>query len=163
MSKDPEAEENAITRGEGGGGGGDANLSDAIKVSNCFNSGQPSVSRIGSTAQSCGSRGDSQGSSKGGSHSSSGGNICAGKERMSSAGSVGSGSNAGVAGGGGAILWDFAILIDLEEITYLHCHQGQKASTLVLVGQDGVQRPPILFPNGKFSVLRSVLRSPFSV
>ena len=88
------------------------------------------------------------------------------KDRISSAGSACSSnsssgtnssnnnSNNNNSNNNNTVLWDFAILIDLEEITYLHCHQGGKASTLVLVGQDGVQRPPILFPKGTYEEMK---------
>nr|XP_026694007.1 small G protein signaling modulator 2 isoform X3 [Ciona intestinalis] len=45
--------------------------------------------------------------------------------------------------------WEFAISVDVRDIVYLHCHQQlDKSGTLVLVGQDGVQWPPIRFPPG---------------
>lgn len=73
--------------------------------------------------------------------------------------------------------WDYAMTIRLQEIVYLHCHQqGGSISTLdwfsnkcpsliinnwcsvppavdsggtvVLVSQDGIQRPPFRFPRG---------------
>ena len=37
----------------------------------------------------------------------------------------------------------------MDEIVYVHCHQDtETGGTVILVGQDGVQRPPILFPKG---------------
>lgn len=37
----------------------------------------------------------------------------------------------------------------MSEVVYLHCHQNaDQDGSLVLVGQDGVQRPPIVFPKG---------------
>ncbi|XP_055913352.1 small G protein signaling modulator 2-like isoform X2 [Eupeodes corollae] len=47
--------------------------------------------------------------------------------------------------------WDYALNINVNEIVYVHCHQnrGEDAGgTIILVGQDGVQRPPIHFPEG---------------
>ncbi|XP_052800781.1 small G protein signaling modulator 1-like isoform X2 [Mya arenaria] len=45
--------------------------------------------------------------------------------------------------------WDYALTIFLDEIVYIHCHQQPDCrGTIVLVGQDGVQRPPIHFPKG---------------
>lgn len=38
--------------------------------------------------------------------------------------------------------------INVEDIVYLHCHQQENDGTVVLVGQDGVQRSPIHFPKG---------------
>ena len=38
--------------------------------------------------------------------------------------------------------------VNVEEIVYLHCHQQNNCGTIVLVEQDGVQRPPIIFPKG---------------
>lgn len=47
------------------------------------------------------------------------------------------------------IYWDYAITVSMDDIVYLHCHQlASSGGTLVLVGQDGVQRPPIHFPKG---------------
>ncbi|XP_059169262.1 small G protein signaling modulator 1-like [Physella acuta] len=45
--------------------------------------------------------------------------------------------------------WEFAMTIYMEDIVYIHCHQQPDCrGTVVLVGQDGVQRPPIHFPKG---------------
>ncbi|RNA21496.1 small G signaling modulator 1, partial [Brachionus plicatilis] len=45
--------------------------------------------------------------------------------------------------------WDYALNIDFNTIVYLHCHQQESAgATIVLVAQDGVQYPPIIFPKG---------------
>ncbi|XP_077995337.1 small G protein signaling modulator 1-like [Glandiceps talaboti] len=47
------------------------------------------------------------------------------------------------------LYWDYAVTVHLDEIVYLHCHQQpDSGGTIVLVGQDGVQRPPIHFPKG---------------
>ena len=47
--------------------------------------------------------------------------------------------------------WAYALNINVEEIVYVHCHQARgtdTGGTIVLVGQDGIQRPPIHFPEG---------------
>lgn len=37
----------------------------------------------------------------------------------------------------------------MKKISFLHCHQQMNNdSTLILVADDGVQYPPIIFPNG---------------
>ncbi|KAJ6656695.1 hypothetical protein lerEdw1_003582 [Lerista edwardsae] len=47
------------------------------------------------------------------------------------------------------VYWDYAMTICLEEIVYLHCHQQvDSGGTVVLVSQDGIQRPPLRFPRG---------------
>ncbi|KAB0791167.1 hypothetical protein PPYR_02967 [Photinus pyralis] len=47
------------------------------------------------------------------------------------------------------IYWDYAIQVRLDEVVYVHCHQDvETGGTVILVGQDGVQRPPIHFPRG---------------
>uniref|UniRef100_A0A3Q2XQT2 Small G protein signaling modulator 1 n=1 Tax=Hippocampus comes TaxID=109280 RepID=A0A3Q2XQT2_HIPCM len=47
-----------------------------------------------------------------------------------------------------SVYWDYAMTIPLEEIVYLHCHQQGSGGTVVLVSQDGIQRPPLRFPKG---------------
>uniref|UniRef100_A0A671L5A0 Small G protein signaling modulator 1b n=1 Tax=Sinocyclocheilus anshuiensis TaxID=1608454 RepID=A0A671L5A0_9TELE len=48
-----------------------------------------------------------------------------------------------------SVYWDYAMTIRLEEIVYLHCHQQVgSGGTVVLVSQDGIQRPPLRFPKG---------------
>uniref|UniRef100_UPI0037E918B4 small G protein signaling modulator 1 n=1 Tax=Semicossyphus pulcher TaxID=241346 RepID=UPI0037E918B4 len=48
-----------------------------------------------------------------------------------------------------SVYWDYAMTIPLEEIVYLHCHQQvDSGGTVVLVSQDGIQRPPLRFPRG---------------
>ncbi|KAM4745743.1 small G protein signaling modulator 1 isoform 3-T3 [Anableps anableps] len=48
-----------------------------------------------------------------------------------------------------SVYWDYAMTINLEEIVYLHCHQQvDSGGTVVLVSQDGIQRPPLRFPRG---------------
>ncbi|XP_055294871.1 small G protein signaling modulator 1-like isoform X2 [Sitodiplosis mosellana] len=47
--------------------------------------------------------------------------------------------------------WDYSMNINVEDIVYVHCHQssGQDTGgTIILVGHDGVQRSPIIFPEG---------------
>lgn len=47
--------------------------------------------------------------------------------------------------------WSYALNINVDEIVYVHCHQNRgcdTGGTIILVGQDGVQRPPINFPEG---------------
>ncbi|XP_023161346.2 small G protein signaling modulator 1 [Drosophila hydei] len=49
------------------------------------------------------------------------------------------------------IYWAYALNINVDEIVYVHCHQSRgedSGGTVILVGQDGVQRPPIHFPEG---------------
>ncbi|CAJ1068791.1 small G protein signaling modulator 1 isoform X4 [Xyrichtys novacula] len=48
-----------------------------------------------------------------------------------------------------SVYWDYAMTIPLQEIVYLHCHQQvDSGGTVVLVSQDGIQRPPLRFPKG---------------
>ncbi|XP_041347892.1 small G protein signaling modulator 1-like isoform X3 [Gigantopelta aegis] len=48
-----------------------------------------------------------------------------------------------------SMFWEFAMTVCVDEIVYIHCHQQPDCGgTIVLVGQDGVQRPPIHFPKG---------------
>ncbi|XP_044738125.1 small G protein signaling modulator 2-like isoform X2 [Chrysoperla carnea] len=45
--------------------------------------------------------------------------------------------------------WQYALNVRVDEIVYVHCHQsGDSGGTVILVGQDGVQRSPIHFPKG---------------
>uniref|UniRef100_A0A1A9WDB8 Rab-GAP TBC domain-containing protein n=1 Tax=Glossina brevipalpis TaxID=37001 RepID=A0A1A9WDB8_9MUSC len=47
--------------------------------------------------------------------------------------------------------WAYAVNINIDEVVYVHCHQNRGDDTggiIILVGQDGVQRPPIHFPEG---------------
>ncbi|XP_064460761.1 small G protein signaling modulator 2-like isoform X3 [Ornithodoros turicata] len=47
------------------------------------------------------------------------------------------------------VFWDYAMSVNMESIVYLHCHQHSDTDgTIVLVGHDGVQQPPIHFPKG---------------
>ncbi|KRT85017.1 hypothetical protein AMK59_2983, partial [Oryctes borbonicus] len=48
-----------------------------------------------------------------------------------------------------SVFWNYALQVRLDEIVYVHCHQEcESGGTIILVGQDGVQRPPIHFPKG---------------
>ncbi|CAG7826966.1 unnamed protein product, partial [Allacma fusca] len=47
-----------------------------------------------------------------------------------------------------SLYWQYAMNVVVGEIVYVHCHQGPESDWIVLVGQDGVQRPPIHFPRG---------------
>ncbi|XP_051966103.1 small G protein signaling modulator 2-like [Xyrauchen texanus] len=48
-----------------------------------------------------------------------------------------------------SIYWDYALTVPLKQIVCLHCHQRLDCGgTLVLVSQDGIQRPPLHFPPG---------------
>ncbi|XP_061574638.1 small G protein signaling modulator 2 isoform X2 [Cololabis saira] len=48
-----------------------------------------------------------------------------------------------------SIYWDYAVTVPLRQIVCIHCHQRPDCGgTLVLVSQDGIQRPPLHFPPG---------------
>nr|XP_020450861.1 small G protein signaling modulator 2 isoform X4 [Monopterus albus] len=48
-----------------------------------------------------------------------------------------------------SIYWDYALTVPLRQIVCIHCHQHSDCGgTLVLVSQDGIQRPPLHFPPG---------------
>uniref|UniRef100_A0A9J8CX60 Small G protein signaling modulator 2 n=1 Tax=Cyprinus carpio carpio TaxID=630221 RepID=A0A9J8CX60_CYPCA len=48
-----------------------------------------------------------------------------------------------------SIYWDYALTVPLRQIVCIHCHQRLDCGgTLVLVSQDGIQRPPLHFPPG---------------
>lgn len=48
--------------------------------------------------------------------------------------------------------WAYVLNINIDDIVYVHCHQNRSSEetsgTIILVGHDGVQRPPIHFPEG---------------
>lgn len=48
--------------------------------------------------------------------------------------------------------WAYVLNINIDDIVYVHCHQNrgseETSGTIILVGHDGVQRPPIHFPEG---------------
>uniref|UniRef100_A0A3B3DSF5 Small G protein signaling modulator 2 n=1 Tax=Oryzias melastigma TaxID=30732 RepID=A0A3B3DSF5_ORYME len=48
-----------------------------------------------------------------------------------------------------SIYWDYALTVPMRQIVCIHCHQlPDSGGTLVLVSQDGIQRPPLHFPAG---------------
>lgn len=50
-----------------------------------------------------------------------------------------------------SLYWAYALNINVDDVVYVHCHQNRgedTGGTVILVGQDGVQRPPIHFPEG---------------
>ncbi|XP_075417314.1 small G protein signaling modulator 2 isoform X3 [Tenrec ecaudatus] len=47
-----------------------------------------------------------------------------------------------------SVYWDYALVVPFSQIVCIHCHQQKSGGTLVLVGQDGIQRPPLHFPQG---------------
>ncbi|XP_055513552.1 small G protein signaling modulator 2-like isoform X3 [Leucoraja erinacea] len=48
-----------------------------------------------------------------------------------------------------SVYWDYALTVPLHQIVCIHCHQQpDSGDTLVLVSQDGIQRPPLHFPQG---------------
>ncbi|XP_057570296.1 small G protein signaling modulator 2 isoform X3 [Hippopotamus amphibius kiboko] len=47
-----------------------------------------------------------------------------------------------------SVYWDYALVVPFSQIVCIHCHQQKSGGTLVLVSQDGVQRPPLHFPQG---------------
>ncbi|XP_066835610.1 small G protein signaling modulator 2 isoform X8 [Anser cygnoides] len=48
-----------------------------------------------------------------------------------------------------SVYWDYALIVPLCQIVCIHCHQQPESRwTLVLVSQDGTQRPPLHFPQG---------------
>ncbi|XP_024592988.1 small G protein signaling modulator 2 isoform X4 [Neophocaena asiaeorientalis asiaeorientalis] len=47
-----------------------------------------------------------------------------------------------------SVYWDYALVVPFSQIVCIHCHQQKDGGTLVLVSQDGIQRPPLHFPQG---------------
>lgn len=47
-----------------------------------------------------------------------------------------------------SVFWDYALVVPFSQIVCIHCHQQKSGGTLVLVSQDGIQRPPLHFPQG---------------
>nr|XP_014346589.1 PREDICTED: small G protein signaling modulator 2 [Latimeria chalumnae] len=48
-----------------------------------------------------------------------------------------------------SVYWDYALTVPISQIVCIHCHQQPDCGgTLVLVSQDGIQRPPLHFPQG---------------
>ncbi|XP_073948313.1 small G protein signaling modulator 2-like isoform X2 [Choristoneura fumiferana] len=46
------------------------------------------------------------------------------------------------------VYWAMSLQVCVWEVVYVHVHRARGADALILVGQDGVQRPPIHFPKG---------------
>ncbi|XP_068623673.1 small G protein signaling modulator 2-like [Battus philenor] len=46
------------------------------------------------------------------------------------------------------VYWAMSLQVCVWEVVYVHVHRAQASDSLILVGQDGVQRPPIHFPKG---------------
>ncbi|PIO38275.1 hypothetical protein AB205_0065580 [Aquarana catesbeiana] len=48
-----------------------------------------------------------------------------------------------------SVFWDYALIVPISQIVCIHCHQQpDNKGVLVLVSQDGIQRPPLHFPPG---------------
>ncbi|XP_006863305.1 PREDICTED: small G protein signaling modulator 2 isoform X2 [Chrysochloris asiatica] len=47
-----------------------------------------------------------------------------------------------------SVYWDYALVVPFSQIVCIHCHQQKNGGMLVLVSQDGIQRPPLHFPQG---------------
>ncbi|XP_036264365.1 small G protein signaling modulator 2 isoform X5 [Pipistrellus kuhlii] len=47
-----------------------------------------------------------------------------------------------------SVYWDYALVVPFSQIVCIHCHQQKNSGTLVLVSQDGIQKPPLHFPQG---------------
>ncbi|KAM4795704.1 small G protein signaling modulator 2 [Rhinophrynus dorsalis] len=48
-----------------------------------------------------------------------------------------------------SVFWDYALVVPISQIVCIHCHQQPESrGILVLVSQDGIQRPPLHFPPG---------------
>ncbi|XP_069470684.1 small G protein signaling modulator 2 isoform X2 [Ambystoma mexicanum] len=47
-----------------------------------------------------------------------------------------------------SVFWDYALVVPISQIVCIHCHQKQHGGILVMVSQDGIQRPPLHFPPG---------------
>ncbi|XP_046964352.1 small G protein signaling modulator 2-like [Vanessa cardui] len=46
------------------------------------------------------------------------------------------------------VYWAMSLQVCVWEVVYVHVHRSKQSDALILVGQDGVQRPPIHFPKG---------------
>ncbi|XP_013145376.1 PREDICTED: small G protein signaling modulator 1-like isoform X2 [Papilio polytes] len=46
------------------------------------------------------------------------------------------------------VYWAMSLQVCVWEVVYVHVHRARASDALILVGQDGVQRPPIHFPKG---------------
>ncbi|KAJ2942782.1 hypothetical protein O0L34_g14969 [Tuta absoluta] len=47
-----------------------------------------------------------------------------------------------------SVYWAMSLQVCVWEVVYVHVHRTSESDALILVGQDGVQRPPIHFPKG---------------
>lgn len=47
-----------------------------------------------------------------------------------------------------ADVWTLPLNFSLADIVYIHCHKTETGGTVVFVGLDGVQMPPMQFPAG---------------
>ncbi|CAH2093890.1 unnamed protein product [Euphydryas editha] len=47
-----------------------------------------------------------------------------------------------------SVYWAMSLQVCVWEVVYVHVHRSKASDALILVGQDGVQRPPIHFPKG---------------
>ncbi|XP_045539310.1 small G protein signaling modulator 2 [Papilio machaon] len=47
-----------------------------------------------------------------------------------------------------SVYWAMSLQVCVWEVVYVHVHRARASDALILVGQDGVQRPPIHFPKG---------------
>ncbi|CAH2052131.1 unnamed protein product, partial [Iphiclides podalirius] len=47
-----------------------------------------------------------------------------------------------------SVYWAMSLQVCVWEVVYVHVHRANASDALILVGQDGVQRPPIHFPKG---------------
>ncbi|CAG9104200.1 unnamed protein product [Plutella xylostella] len=47
-----------------------------------------------------------------------------------------------------SVYWAMSLQVLVWEVVYVHVHRSPGGDALILVGQDGVQRPPVHFPKG---------------
>ncbi|KAH9631166.1 hypothetical protein HF086_006744 [Spodoptera exigua] len=60
-----------------------------------------------------------------------------------------------------SVYWAMSLQVCVWEVVYVHVHRSQASDALILVGQDGVQRPPIHFPKAmRHSLLERAVQSP---
>ena len=43
--------------------------------------------------------------------------------------------------------WDYSWIVYLDDVAYIHAHPYEREGSVVFIGHDGVQRPPVLFPS----------------
>ncbi|KAF9805825.1 hypothetical protein SFRURICE_009457 [Spodoptera frugiperda] len=58
-----------------------------------------------------------------------------------------------------SVYWAMSLQVCVWEVVYVHVHRSQASDALILVGQDGVQRPPIHFPKARRRPLPSLCES----